>query len=98
MPRSWRASPSPGSASPARGRLPGGGQEVVLEANPDSWGGRPKVGRVVIRPIKDSARRLVALKAGEIHGLEGLDPDDVATVSRDPGLTLLLRPADTTRY
>lgn len=74
------------------------GQEVVLEANPDSWGGRPKVGRVVIRPIKDSARRLVALKAGEIHGLEGLDPDDVAAVSRDPGLALLLRPADTTGY
>jgi peptide/nickel transport system substrate-binding protein len=74
------------------------GQEVVLEASPAYWGPKPKVARVIGRAIKDGARRLAALKAGEIHGMEGLNPDDVAVVRRDPGLALLLRPASTTGY
>lgn len=74
------------------------GQEVVLEANPDHWAGRPKVDRVVVRPVKDNARRLAALRAGEIHMMEGLNPDDVKAVAADPGLRLLLRPANNTGY
>ncbi|MFB3818134.1 MAG: ABC transporter substrate-binding protein [Candidatus Methylomirabilales bacterium] len=76
------------------------GQEVVLEANKDYWdkANAPKVQRVVIRNIKDNAQRLAALKAGEIHGLEGLNPDDVKVVRADPNLQLLLRPANTTGY
>jgi peptide/nickel transport system substrate-binding protein len=74
------------------------GQDVVLEANPDYRGPAPRVRRVVARGITDSARRLAALQAGEIHGLEGLNPDDVPVVRRDPGLALVLRPASTTGY
>lgn len=74
------------------------GQDVVLEANPDHWGVKPKVSRVVARPIKDNARRLAALKAGEIHAMEGLNPDDVRAVAADPGLRLLLRPENNTGY
>ncbi len=73
-------------------------QEVVLEANTDYWGVKPKVKRLVVRSIKDNSQRLAALKAGEIHGMEGLNPDDVAVVKRDPGLRLLLRPTNTTGY
>ncbi len=73
-------------------------QEVVLEANPDYWGVKPKVKRVVVRTIKDNSQRLAALKAGEIHGMEGLNPEDVAVVKSDPGLQLLLRPTNTTGY
>src|SRR3989441_7897474 len=63
-------------------------QEVILEANPGYWGVKPKVKRVVGRNIKDNAQRLGALKAGEIHGMEGLNPDDVAVVKSDPSLQL----------
>src|SRR5439155_19301231 len=42
--------------------------------------------------------RLGALKAGEIHGMEGLNPDDVGVVRADSGLQLLLRPTNTTGY
>jgi len=76
------------------------GQEVVLEANKDYWdkANAPTVQRVVIRNIKDNAQRLAALKAGEIHGMEGLNPDDVGVVRSDPNLQVLLRPANTTGY
>ncbi|HEY7539223.1 MAG TPA: ABC transporter substrate-binding protein [Methylomirabilota bacterium] len=73
-------------------------QEVVLEANPDYWGHKPKIKRLVVRNIKDNSQRLGALKAGEIQGMEGLNPDDVAVVKSDANLQLLLRPTNTTGY
>ena len=73
-------------------------QEVVLEANTDSWGPKPRVKRVVVRNVKDNSQRLGALKAGEIHGMEGLNPEDVLVVKSDPSLQLLLRPTNTTGY
>jgi len=73
-------------------------QEVVLEANPDYWGVKPKIKRLVVRNIKDNSQRLGALKAGEIHGMEGLNPDDVGVVKNDANLQLLLRPTNTTGY
>jgi peptide/nickel transport system substrate-binding protein len=75
-------------------------QEVTLEAHMDYWdsAARPKVSRVVIRTIKDNSQRLAALKAGEIHAMEGLNPDDVKVVKGDSKLQLLLRPANTTGY
>jgi peptide/nickel transport system substrate-binding protein len=76
------------------------GQEVILEANPTYWdkARAPKIPRLVIRNIKDSSQRLAALKAGEIHGMEGLNPDDVKVVRSDPKLQVILRPTNTTGY
>jgi peptide/nickel transport system substrate-binding protein len=76
------------------------GQEVVLEANKDYWNKAEaaKVQRVIVRNIKDSSQRLAALKAGEIHGMEGVNPDDVKVVRSDPNLQILLRPTNTTGY
>ncbi len=76
------------------------GQEVLLEANPNYWdkAGMPKIPRLVIRNIKDNSQRLAALKAGEIQGFEGLNPDDVKVVRADPNLQVLLRPTNTTGY
>ena len=75
-------------------------QEVILEANPDYWdkASAPKVQRAIIRNIKDSSQRLAALKAGEIHEMEGLNPDDVKVVQADPNLQIILRPTNTTGY
>ncbi len=76
------------------------GQEVVLEANKDYWdkAAMPKIPRLIIRNIKDNSQRLAALKAGEIQGFEGLNPDDVKVVRADPNLQILLRPTNTTGY
>jgi len=76
------------------------GQQVVLEANKDYWdkAHAAKIPRVVVRNIKDNSQRLAALKAGEIHGFEGLNPDDLKVVKADPNLQVLLRPTNTTGY
>jgi peptide/nickel transport system substrate-binding protein len=53
---------------------------------------------VVIRNIPNNSARLLALSAGEIHGMEGLEPRDVAAIKANPKFQLLLRPANTTGY
>jgi len=75
-------------------------ESVTLVKNGDYWdkANAAKVDRVVVRNIKDNSQRLAALKAGEIHGLEGVNPNDVPTIKSDPNLQLLLRPANTTGY
>lgn len=75
-------------------------ESVTLVKNADYWdkANVAKVDRVVIRNIKDNSQRLAALKAGEIHGMEGLNPNDVPVVKADANLQLLLRPANTTGY
>lgn len=73
-------------------------QEVILETNPDYWGQKAKVKRVVVRNIKDNSQRLAALKAGEIHGMEGLNADDIKVVKSDAGLYIQSRPANNTGY
>jgi peptide/nickel transport system substrate-binding protein len=73
-------------------------QEIILDANPDYYGQKAKIKRLVLRNIKDNSQRLAALKAGEIHGMEGLNPDDVKVVMADPNLQVLRRPANNVGY
>lgn len=73
---------------------------VTLAKNLDYWdtANAAKVDQVIIRNIKDSSARLAALKAGEIHAMEGLNPDDVKAVEADPNLKIMLRPANTISF
>jgi len=48
---------------------------VELEANPDYWGGRPKIGRVVIRVIPTDAARVAELLAGSVQLANLLPPE-----------------------
>lgn len=73
---------------------------VALEAFADYWdkANAPKMKKVIIRNIPNNSARLLALSAGEIHGMEGLEPRDVAAVKGNPKFKLILRPANTTGY
>ena len=42
------------------------GQRIVLEANPDYWGGQPTPKRLVFRPIADPSTRAAELRAGGV--------------------------------
>ena len=45
------------------------GDRVVMERNPDYWGGNPKVGpfldRIVVKPVSEAASRVAGLRSGE---------------------------------
>jgi peptide/nickel transport system substrate-binding protein len=48
---------------------------LVLEANPDYWGGRIDVDRVVFRPVPETAPRVAGLLKGELDVVTQLTPD-----------------------
>jgi len=75
-------------------------EQVTLTAFADYWDkpNAAKMKNVIIRNIPNNSSRLLALSAGEIHGMEGMEPRDVAAVKANPKFKLLLRPANTTGY
>jgi peptide/nickel transport system substrate-binding protein len=73
-------------------------QDLTLEANPEYWGGRPRMPRVVVRPVTNSAQRLAGVISGELHAIEGLDPDAVRSARQDERVVLVMRPALSTGF
>ena len=75
-------------------------EQVTLTAFADYWDkpNAAKMKNVIIRNIPNNSSRLLALSAGEIHGMEGLEPRDVTAVKGNSKFKLLLRPANTTGY
>jgi peptide/nickel transport system substrate-binding protein len=49
--------------------------KLVLDANPDYWGGKIDVDRVVVRPIAETAPRVAGLLKGELDAITQLTPD-----------------------
>src|SRR5437870_12397179 len=49
--------------------------KLVLEANPDYWGGRPDFDRMIVRSIPETAPRIAALLKGELDIITQLPPD-----------------------
>ena len=74
------------------------GDHITVAANDDYWGGRPKIDEIVWRVIPDDSARFLALKSGDIHGLETATVEDLATAASDPDLQVLTRPALNTGY
>lgn len=59
------------------------GQQVVLDANPDYWGGAPKLDQLVLKPMPEVSARLAALRSGEVNWVEAPNPDDIASLEAD---------------
>lgn len=51
--------------------------QLVLTANPDYWGGAPKVQRLIFKVVPESSTRLEQVEAGELDIAYGLSPEDV---------------------
>ena len=71
---------------------------MEVDANPLYWGPKPKLQRIIFRPIADNAARLQALQSGEIQGYDLVDPNDIGTVQSNSNLKILNRPAFNVGY
>jgi len=74
------------------------GDHITAVANDDYWGGRPTIDEIVWRVIPDDSARFLALRAGDIHGLEQATAEDVAAADADPDLYVNPKPALNTGY
>jgi len=74
------------------------GDHITVVANDNYWGGRPKVDEIVFRVIPDDSARYLALKAGDIQGLEQATVEDLADAATNPDIYVIARKGLTTSY
>ncbi len=58
------------------------GQDIVLVANPDYWGGKPDIDKVTYRFVGEPGTRLSGLVAGEFDVITNLLPEFVKSVPK----------------
>jgi peptide/nickel transport system substrate-binding protein len=63
--------------------------QLVLEANPDYWGGAPKVEQFIIRVVPEGSTRLQQVEAGELDIAWALTPEDVERARENPDLVVV---------
>ena len=66
--------------------------QVVLDANPNYWGGKPKVDHIIFKVIPDAQAALLAIKRGDIHILADVGVQTVPAVKSDPNLVVVTQP------
>ncbi|MEV4619167.1 ABC transporter substrate-binding protein [Asanoa sp. NPDC049573] len=69
------------------------GQSLSLTANPDYYGGAPKLDKLVMRVIPEVSARMTALKTGEIQATWGIPDDQVTQLESNDALTVRSVPA-----
>jgi len=62
---------------------------ITLKAYENYWRDPPKLDELIFRVIEDPSSRLLAIQAGEIHGMEYPDPASFEIIENDPDLQLL---------
>jgi len=55
-------------------------ERVVLEANPDYWGGKPAINKVIFRPIKETRTRIAELKSDGVDIAVDIPPEDISSL------------------
>ncbi|MGS1096926.1 ABC transporter substrate-binding protein (plasmid) [Aquamicrobium terrae] len=63
-------------------------QRVVIDRNPDYWGGTANLEAVVFRPITDANTRVAEMMAGGIDVMVEVPPDNLATFKQDANFTV----------
>ena len=66
--------------------------QVVLDANPDYWKGKPKVDHLVFKEYPDAQAALLALKRGEVQIMGDVATPVIASIRGDANLVLLTQP------
>jgi peptide/nickel transport system substrate-binding protein len=66
--------------------------QIVLDANPNYWGGKPKVDHLVFKEYPDPQAALLALKRGDIQILGDVSAQSVAALKADANIQLVTQP------
>ncbi|MBT8496429.1 MAG: ABC transporter substrate-binding protein [Deltaproteobacteria bacterium] len=74
------------------------GPRIILERNPDYWGKKASIKRLVFVAIPDARQRLVALESGAIDIAYSILPQEMQFVQLHPELVLHRTAANTVAY
>lgn len=64
------------------------GESIVLQANDNYWGEKPKLARILIRHVAEPGTQRLLLEKGDVDIARDLSPDDLANMDGKPGLTI----------
>ncbi len=73
-------------------------ESVILDANPDYWLGAPKIKRVIIRHIPESATQRLLIEKGDVDIARDLLPDDIEALRNNPDIDIISVPKGTVFY
>lgn len=73
-------------------------EAVILEVNPNYYGDKPKLKRVIYRHMKESSGQRLALENGDIDVARNLEPGDMEAVSKKEGFSVISAPKGTVYY
>ncbi|HEY7364391.1 MAG TPA: ABC transporter substrate-binding protein [Methylomirabilota bacterium] len=63
-------------------------ERLVMEKNPDYWGPKAKIDRIVYRSIPDPTARITALRAGQVDAVAQVPAFDVGKLEGSPDVRL----------
>lgn len=63
-------------------------EAIVLERNDNYWGGRPSFARLMFKVVPDNTVRVLELRNGQVHGLDGIQPGELPGLEADQRFTV----------
>lgn len=65
------------------------GSEIVLEANPDYWGGKPKVDTLSFKTVPENSARVLMLENGEVDVIDKVPDSDLERLKNNDQLKIM---------
>lgn len=65
------------------------GDHVSVVRNPDYWGDKARLARIIFRTIPDNRARRIKLSSGTIDAMDRVNPDEVEVLERNPRIKVL---------
>jgi peptide/nickel transport system substrate-binding protein len=69
------------------------GDHITFTANPNYWGGKPHLSSVTFKVYQTQAAAEIALKDSEVNFVEGVLPQDAASLKSTAGITVSTEPS-----
>ena len=63
-------------------------ESVTLQVNPNWWGPKPAMDRVIVRHVQESATQRLLLERGDIDVARNLNPSDIAGIEGEDGIAV----------
>lgn len=73
-------------------------ERILLRANQNYWGEKPKIKKLIFKPIADNSVRLLELEKGSVQGMDSINPDNLERVEKNPNLKILSQPGLNVSY
>lgn len=74
------------------------GEQAVMETKPNYWGAKPKIKKVVIRFMRESADQRMALEKGDFDIAEGILIDQIPALEKNPSIVVRKYPSQLVEY